>query len=338
LLGSDLAAVSEEVSAAVRAGQEHVNWRITHLFSLSERWPTPRNLRFNRALKVLDRVVYSIIEQRRSGLEGRTRDLQASPDGNHGNDLLTLLLEARDEDSGESMTDRQLRDEVMTIFLAGHDTTANALAWTWHLLGRNPEVEEQLQAEVDAVLRGRPPELSDISRLAYARMVLDESLRLYPPGWAVGRFPLQDDVASGYRIPAHSQVILSSYVTHRDPRFGTIPNGSTRNASGPSVLPLGRSSPTSHSVAAPASASATSSRSWKACSPSRRSPANTGCAQSRVTPSNPNPSLPSAPVAACRCSSSGGGRSATLEARRPPGRLPFSWRSSTVGSRAFPKQ
>ena len=214
LLGSDLAGTSAQVHDAVKVGQEQVNWRITHPFSLSENYPTPRNRRFKKALHTLDDLVYSIIEQRRhsssavrSGAEG----------GGSGHDLLTLLLEARDEDTGEGMTDWQLRNEVITIFLAGHETTANALAWAWHLLSLHPEVEDQLYTEVDSLLCGRLPTLQDIPRLTYTRMVLDETLRLCPPAWVIARYPVTDDEAGGYRIPAYSQVILSSYVTHRHP-------------------------------------------------------------------------------------------------------------------------
>ena len=124
LLGSDLGATATDVREAVRVGQEHINWRITHLFSLPERYPTPRNRRFHQALRKLDSVVYSIIERRR---EAPSHPVDA--DGHSDHDLLTLLLEARDDETGHGMTDGQLRDEIMTIFLAGHETTANALAW-----------------------------------------------------------------------------------------------------------------------------------------------------------------------------------------------------------------
>jgi len=239
LFGSGLEADVTRVIDAATVGQEHVNWRITHLVSLPERYPTRRNLRFNRALRVLDASVYSIIEQRRAAIEtfwGQVGNGTKEPsltdqdeislaqdESGIGNDLLTLLMEARDEETGERMTDRQLRDEVMTIFLAGHGTTANALAWTWRLLALNPEVEERLHAEVDDVLNGKLPIMADLPRLQYTRMVLDEALRLRPPVWAVVRFPLADDSAGGYRLPAYTSVILSSYVTHRHPEFWDEP-------------------------------------------------------------------------------------------------------------------
>ena len=213
ILGVDFGANSGEVRNAVRVAQEHVNSQITHLFSVPDRFPTPGNLDFKRALKLLDAAVYSIIELRRA---------ESSPEGS-ANDLVSLLLEARDEESGEGMTDLELRDEVMTIFLAGHETTANALAWTWHLLSVNPEAEERLLAEIDHVLGGRPACFGDLPRLQYTRMVFDEALRLGPPVWAVCRFPLADDEAGGHRIPAHASVILSPYVTHRHPEFWEDP-------------------------------------------------------------------------------------------------------------------
>ena len=220
LLGSDLDATASQVREAVRICQEHVDWRITHLFSLPERYPTPRNRRFHRAMRTLDSAVFSIIERRREASIG-----SANAAGHSDHDLLTLLLEARDDETGDGMTDGQLRDEVMTIFLAGHETTANALAWAWNLLSLHPGIEERLHAEVDSVLGGRVPCVEDISQLNYTRMIIDETLRLYPPVWAIARFPVSTDEAGGYRIPAYSQVILSPYVTHRHPDFWEKPGG-----------------------------------------------------------------------------------------------------------------
>ncbi len=219
LFGVGFDAGSAEVSQAVKICQEHINWQIMHIFTMPDRYPTPRNMRFRRAIRLLNDAVYAIIDQRRNALELPTAGIAPSTTG----DLLTMLLEARDEDTGEGMTDLQLRDEVMTIFLAGHETTANALAWAWHLLSLNPEVEERLKAEVDTVLSGRLPCLADLPRLTYTRMVFDEALRLRPPVWTVGRFPLTADEAGGYRIPAQTTVVLSPYVTHRHPEFWEEP-------------------------------------------------------------------------------------------------------------------
>jgi cytochrome P450 len=211
LLGAEVGAQADSVGRAVADLQAHVNYRATHLFSLTEKWPTPRNRRFHKRLKLLNGVVYGIIESHRAG--GGSKD-----------DLLSMLLQARDADTGAGMDDKQLRDEIMTVFLAGHETTANALTWTWFLLSRNPEAEGRLHDELDRVLAGRAPSFADLRALPYTRMVLEESLRLYPPAWAIGRFALHDDETGGYRIPAESQLIMSSYVTHRHPDFWQRPD------------------------------------------------------------------------------------------------------------------
>jgi cytochrome P450 len=150
LLGSDLGGEADAVREAVRIGQEHVNHRATHIITLDEKYPTPANRRFKAALRVLDDVVYRVIEERRRKEEDT-------------GDLLSMLLLARDEVTGEGMNDKQLRDEVMTIFLAGHETTANALAWAWYLLSQHPEAERRLHDELDSVLAGRRPEASDFT-------------------------------------------------------------------------------------------------------------------------------------------------------------------------------
>jgi cytochrome P450 len=140
-----------------------------------------------------------------------------------GNDLVGMLLAAQDAGTGERMTDRQVRDEVMTIFLAGHETTSVALTWTFYLLSQHPAVAAKLRSELDAVLGGRAPTVDDLANLPYNRMVIDEALRLYPPAWVLSRTPLADDVIGGYRIPKGSNVFLSPYVTHRHPAFWDDP-------------------------------------------------------------------------------------------------------------------
>jgi cytochrome P450 len=170
--------------------------------------PTPRNRRFRAALQRLDVVVRSII---------RTHRETAS------SDLLALLLAARDEETGQGMDDRLVRDEVLNLLLAGHETTANALAWTWYLLAQHPEVDRRLYAELDLVLGGRIPEVEDVARLDYTRMVFDEALRLYPPVYATNRNAVGDDNIGGYAIPAKSLVVLSPYMTHRHPDFWERP-------------------------------------------------------------------------------------------------------------------
>ena len=178
-----------------------------------EKLPLPHNRRFLRARAKLDSVIYRIIEERR-----RT--------GADAGDLLSMLLLATDEEGDRTgMTDRQLRDELLTLFLAGHETTANALAWTWYLLAQNPEAEAKLHAELDAVLGGgsRLPTAGDLPALRYTEMVLSESMRLYPPAWAVGRLAVKDYPVRDYVVPKGSLVLISQYVLHRDPRFWPDP-------------------------------------------------------------------------------------------------------------------
>jgi cytochrome P450 len=163
-----------------------------------------------RAVAYLDKVVDRILAPRRA--DGKERD-----------DLYAMLLSARDPETGEGMTDRQLRDEITTIFLAGHDTTSSALSWTWHLLGRHPDVVEKLREEVDRVLAGRPPTSGDVAALTYTKMVLQESMRLYPPAHLIGRTALGEDQLGATTIPAGSVVWMSPYITHRNPRLWPDP-------------------------------------------------------------------------------------------------------------------
>jgi cytochrome P450 len=177
---------------------------------LLEKLPLPYLKRFDAARARLDDTIYRIIGERRSTGEDK-------------GDLLSMLLLAQDtEGDGGGMTDIQVRDEAMTIFLAGHETTANALSWTWYLLSRHPEVESRFHREIDA-LGDRLPTAGDMPSLSYTRMVLAESMRLYPPAWAVGRRAIDDFEAFGYRIPARSMVLMSQYIMHRDPRFHPEP-------------------------------------------------------------------------------------------------------------------
>jgi cytochrome P450 len=172
---------------------------------------TPGNRQFEQALHTLDNVVYRIIDERRRS----ARD---------PGDLLAMLLQTRDAETGEGMSDKQVRDEVMTIFIAGHDTVASTLAWTWHLLGQHPQIELQLLDEVDAVLDGQAPTFQDLPRLTYTRMVIEEAMRLYPPAWGLFRSPVVGDMIGGYHIQAGSVVILSPYVLHRTASFWEQPD------------------------------------------------------------------------------------------------------------------
>jgi cytochrome P450 len=210
MLSTDVAGEAAAVRESVALLRDHVAYRAFHIFTLPERFPTRRNRRFARALATVDAIVYRMIAQRRSG------EVEAD-------DLLSMLLHATDEETGESMSDKQLRDEVMTVFLAGHETTANTLAWTLYLLSQHPDVEERLAAEVDSALSGRTPTFGDVPSLPYTKMVIEESLRLYPPAYAVSRQALEGDEIAGYQIPKDGGVLMSPWVTHRHPAFWDEP-------------------------------------------------------------------------------------------------------------------
>lgn len=212
LFGADVGRDADAVGRAVAFASRHTNERMQSYFELPQRLPLPGNRRFRSELKVLDSVVFRLIDQRRKS-------------GQEMGDLLAMLLDAHDEGSDQRMTDRQLRDEVMTIFLAGHETTSIALSWTWYLLSGHPDVARRLRSELADVLGGRPPMVDDLASLPYTRQVIEESLRLYPPAWIVARSPLADDTVGGYWIPAGKAVWLSPYVTHRHPAFWENPEG-----------------------------------------------------------------------------------------------------------------
>ena len=171
--------------------------------------PTPKMLEFRRAVRKADETVYRIIARRRA--------METENESDSG-DLLSMLMQARDEDGGR-MSDKQLRDEVMTFLLAGHETTALALSWTWHLLGQNPEAEANLHEELDRVLDGREPAFNDLLSLSYAERVIKESMRLYPPAWGVARTVNKKFELGGYRIPVGANVVMSTWVMHRDARY-----------------------------------------------------------------------------------------------------------------------
>ncbi|RAL21222.1 cytochrome P450 [Lujinxingia litoralis] len=211
LLSTELSSHSARVNTNLAFILKEVTRRIRVPWSLPLSVPTPGNNRVNRAIARLDAVVETIISRRRHSAE--------NPE-----DLLTMLMEARDEDSGEGMTDAQLRDEVMTIFLAGFETTATALTWTFYLLSLHPEAMAALHAELDQVLEdGRMPTLQDLPRLEWTRMVIEEAMRLYPPVPMLARTAAEDDVIGGVEVPAKTFIILSPYITHRHPAFWDEP-------------------------------------------------------------------------------------------------------------------
>jgi cytochrome P450 len=170
-----------------------------------QKLPLPQTRRFNKARATLNSVIYGIInERRRSGVDM--------------GDLLSMLLQARDEDDGGTMTDEQIRDEALTLFLAGHETTSNALTFTWYLLSQNPDKAEKLHEELDNV-SNRSLTVGDLPNLKYAECVIAESMRLFPPAWAIGRLALEPHEFGGFAVPKGALVLVSPYVAHRDPRF-----------------------------------------------------------------------------------------------------------------------
>jgi cytochrome P450 len=168
--------------------------------------PTPRNVRLLLARRRIEKTIANIIAARRASGEDR-------------GDLLSMLLAAQDEDDGGGMNDKQVRDEAITLFLAGHETTANALTWTWYLLANHPEEEAKLHAEIDAVLQGRLPVPEDLPKLEYTRRVFAESMRLYPPAYLIGRTALDDFSLDDYDIPRGALILLSPFITHRNAEY-----------------------------------------------------------------------------------------------------------------------
>jgi cytochrome P450 len=171
----------------------------------------PKHARFQNALQYVDKVVFGIIEER------RRMDVDTG-------DLLSKLLQARDEETGQGMDDQQLRNQVITLLLAGYETTANALTWTWYLLAQYPQQAIQMRTEAAQVLRGSLPSSENLSELLYTRMVFEESLRMYPPAWVLGRKALGEDEMGGYRVPAGTIIAISPYVAHRHPDFWEKPD------------------------------------------------------------------------------------------------------------------
>jgi cytochrome P450 len=215
LFGVDLEADAADVRSAL-ADVLGTFQRVTNPFgALLDRLPLPSTLRYRRAQSRLDGVIDRMVVERRAA-------------GADGSDLLSMLISAQspraETDGGagagvRGMIDRQIRDEAMTLFLAGHETTAQLMTWTWFALSRSPRTEGRLHAELDTVLAGRPPEVADLVDLPFAGQVLREVLRMYPPAYVLGRLALEDVRIRGYRIPAGSTVLMSPYVVQHDPRW-----------------------------------------------------------------------------------------------------------------------
>ena len=212
LFSADVESEAGEIGEALTTVLKMFNMLMLPFSEYLEKLPLPAVRRFEKARARLDETIYGLIRERRNS-------------GVDGGDLLSMLLLAQDEESGGGgMTDTQVRDEALTLFLAGHETTANALTWTWYLLSRNPECEARLHQEIDAVLDGRDPGFDDVPRLRYAEMVLAEAMRLYPPAWAIGRMAKTACEIGGVEIAAKSICIVSPYVMQRDARYFPEPD------------------------------------------------------------------------------------------------------------------
>jgi cytochrome P450 len=206
LFDADVLGEAEELGHALDIALRNFNSQLSAFVPVPPTWPTPRNRRSARAIERLDETVYRIIRERRAK-------------GDDRGDLLSMLLQTRYEDDGSLMTDQQVHDEAMTLFLAGHETTANALAWSWYLLAQHPSIYARMRAEVQEMLGNRTPEYADLQKLPYSLQVLKEAMRLFPPAPAIGREAARDVELGGHRIPAGTTVVISPYALHRRPDY-----------------------------------------------------------------------------------------------------------------------
>jgi cytochrome P450 len=205
LFGTSLAGDSDSIGKAMTFLMRYYLRRGRSPWRVPASWPTPANRRARREVEYMDSLIYGIISDRKKDTQPR-------------NDLLSLLMAAMHED-GSQMSERQVRDESMTLFVAGHETTALSLAWTWYLLGENSAAEARLHEELRSTLAGRPAEVSDLEKLPYLNAVIHESLRLYPPAFVMARMNVETVTVGGYEIPPRSTLLASQWVMHRDPRF-----------------------------------------------------------------------------------------------------------------------
>jgi len=209
LFSRDLSDEADTMSQSFEIIRKHTTKRIMSILKFPASFPTAQNRRFRQAVANAEQVVYDLIAERRRGA------------GN--DDLLSLLMAARDEETGEGLSDQELRDQALTIIGAGYETTTQALAWTWYLLAKHPEIENKLHAEIEHVLRGRTPTFEDLPNLKYTLMVFQEAMRLYPPIWMLTRAAIEADEIGGYRVPANSEILLLPYITHRHPKYWEQP-------------------------------------------------------------------------------------------------------------------
>lgn len=209
--------IDDTITEKIREAFGYLNWylddRMSPRIHAPPNAPTQNNKRFKAAVRDLDQIVLSIIDDR--------RQLEAT-DTNR-DDLLGMLMALQHEETQQRLTNSQLRDQILTLLVAGHDTSANALIWAFYLLDQNPGVDHALYEEMQQVLGGRSPVAEDYDHLAYTKMVVDEVLRLYPPAWAISRRPLTPDLIGGFEVSAGTPLLISPYVVHRDPSIWTDP-------------------------------------------------------------------------------------------------------------------
>ena len=208
LFNRDLGGEASVVGDTFEVVREYTMRRTMLPVTIPLKFPLPLNRRFQRAMRKFDKMVYELINERRRSPEKYQ-------------DLLTMLMDAQDADTGEKMSDLQLRDEVSTLIGAGHETTTQALGWTFYFLGNHAEIEKKLRFEVEKILDGRTPTFDDLSNLEYALMCFKEAMRIYPPVWLINRTAVKTDEVGGYFVPAKTDILLLPYLTHRHPEFWT---------------------------------------------------------------------------------------------------------------------
>ena len=208
MFSADIDEKIKSLSQAFNVASKFMLWRSQQMWKLPLSVPLPPHLEYNRALKILNDTIYPLVA------DGR----------NHPkDDLLGMLLAMRDADTGQGMSDRQARDEVVTIFFAGHETTAATLTWAFYILSQQPEIEKRMRAELESVLNGRIPTFADLPNLVYMQQVISEVLRLYPAAYLFAREAVIDDVLDGYLIPSNTLIFISPFVSHRDPTYWPDP-------------------------------------------------------------------------------------------------------------------
>lgn len=209
LFRTEVESYAARIEHSLKIALELVTKRITRIFPFPFSWPTPENLKLKRALKDMHSVVDELIAERKK---------------NPSNDLISMLLEVRDEETGETMSEAQVRDEAITLLLAGHETTANALSWGFYLLSKHPEICEKVREEANRVLGDKSPTLEDVQKLTYTRKVLDEVLRLYPPAWVIERTAMGPDQIGGYDVETGTNISICIFNIHRNPDFWENPD------------------------------------------------------------------------------------------------------------------